>query len=283
MRFAVWCRATVSAAISVGLVLGFSQSVATEEIAPQGNVLVIRGVFSVFSLGLDDLASQLKRQGLDVQVTSPSLSYAAAEIICQRRASGQARGPIMLIGHSLGADLLPSLARQFGSQGLWVDLMIMIDSTNPSTVPANVKRCVNLYQSNFSPTWFRICRGAPIKAESLQTQLVNVDIRRLPHQGQADKIDHFNIDESPWIHQMVFREIHHTVSVTARRPPADRSAHPAIGRYSPTAPVTRPSCAPASAAADNRFPDAGPTANRNAPPVPTPSNAPVWRSPRIFP
>jgi hypothetical protein len=172
-----------------------------------GKVLLVRGVLTVFSLGLDELAERLRQRGLDVQVVPASLSYAAAERLTQQYEEGRVRGPLVLIGHSLGADLLPMLARQFARRGLSVDLVVMIDSTNPGEVPPNVRRCVNLYQSNTSPPWFGIVRGAPITAQSESTEVVNVDIRTLAKHSEAAQLHHFNIESSAWIHGLVLREV----------------------------------------------------------------------------
>jgi hypothetical protein len=135
---------------------------------PRGTVLLVRGVLTVFSLGLDDLAAQLKERGWNTIVMPASGAYSATERLCQSR--DQRDGPLVLVGHSLGGDLLPGLARRIGCYDQSVDLMVIIDSTYPSRIPANVKRCVNLYQSNLSPTWFRVFRGIPVEQECESTE-----------------------------------------------------------------------------------------------------------------
>lgn len=176
---------------------------------PRGTVLLVRGVMTVFSLGLDDLATKLPCHELEVQVVPTSWAPHATRHIAQRYMRGKLDGPLVLIGHSLGGDMLPGLARQLGASGQAVDLMIMIDATNPSDVPMNVRRCVNLYQSNFSPTWFRVFRGIPIRATNPATELVNVDIRQFPEIQEAATLHHFNIEDSDWVHQVVIGEIQH--------------------------------------------------------------------------
>lgn len=191
-----------------------------------GKVILVRGFLTVFSLGLDDLAIALERERLDVQVVPACLAHATITNVCHEYATGRARGPIVLIGHSLGGDLLASLARQCGQQRLPVDLLVMLDSTNPVSPPPNVRRCVNLYQSNLSPTWFRVFRGAPITAESRNTQLVNIDIRELPERYEAEQLDHFNFESSVWIHRMVMREV---LPVFGSRAPSTTVAEPGWG------------------------------------------------------
>lgn len=172
-----------------------------------GKVLLVRGILTVFSLGLDDLARELAGEDVDVQVVPAAMATQAVERIGQQYADGQLSGPLVLIGHSLGGDLLPKLAQRLAAYDQTVDLMVMIDSTHPSDCPQNVLRCVNLYQSNSGPAWFRVLHGAPIRARNPATQLVNVDIRQLPEQDEAARLNHFNIEASKWIHRMVVREV----------------------------------------------------------------------------
>jgi hypothetical protein len=191
--------------------LASSGSAQAESGSLRGKVLLVRGAMTVFSLGLDDLAKKLPCEELDIQVVPASMSGLAARQIAQQYARGELCGPLVLIGHSLGGDLLPGLAQQFGHAGQTVDLMVMIDATNPSAPPRNVRRCVNLYQSNFSPSWFRVFRGTSIRATNPVTQLVNVDIRQLSEGEEAARLNHFNIDASNWIHELVIREVQYAV------------------------------------------------------------------------
>jgi hypothetical protein len=197
--------------------LAASCSAQAESGSLRGKVLLVRGAMTVFSLGLDDLAKKLACQELDVQVVPASMSGLAARQVAQQYARGELRGPLVLIGHSLGGDLLPGLAQQFACFGQTVDLMMMIDSTNPSAPPRNVRRCVNLYQSNSSPAWFPVFRGVPIRATNPETQLVNVDIRQLSEREEAARLNHFNIEASNWIHALVIREVQYVVGSRVQR------------------------------------------------------------------
>src|SRR5262245_45677656 len=74
--------------------------------APQrrtGRVLIIRGAFTVFSLGLDTLGDELAAQGIDVKVVPAFSATSATEELAelhQRRPE-----PIVIIGHSKGGYL----------------------------------------------------------------------------------------------------------------------------------------------------------------------------------
>jgi alpha-beta hydrolase superfamily lysophospholipase len=111
--------------------------------------------------------------------------------------------PIVIIGHSLGGTLAPSLARQLLVAGIPVELMIVVDSRHEITIPGNVRRCVNLYQ----PAKHGFVRGLPVSAESESTALFNVDVTRYENRAGGEIIDHFNIDESSWMHKVIIREV----------------------------------------------------------------------------
>jgi hypothetical protein len=210
-----WYRSAASPVLLATLLLVLTASAPgfAESERPRGKVLVVRGFMTVFSLGLDDLAAKLQSEDLEILVVPASMSGLAAHQVARQYARGELRGPLILIGHSLGGDLLPGLARRLGDWGHTVDLMVMIDATQPSDVPCNVRRCVNLYQSNASPTWFRVFRGMPIRATHPATQLVNLDIRQLPQRERTAGLHHFNIDASDWIHDIVIREVEYAVQL----------------------------------------------------------------------
>lgn len=182
-----------------------------------GKVILVRGVLTVFSLGLDDLSAQLVERGYSTEVVPASLAYLAVDSACKKYAMGELNDPLILIGHSLGGDLLPGLAERLATDHREVDLLIMIDSTFPSNCPPNVRRCVNLYQTNFSPEWFRIFRGAPIQSLNSATELINIDVRKAIDHHEAAKLNHFNIEASPWIHKIVIDEVDTAMCLASER------------------------------------------------------------------
>ena len=83
-------------------------------------VYLLRGLANVFSLGLDDLADKLSRRGIQATVANHADADALADEIVARRAAGW-RGPVVLVGHSLGADAVyPMAARLAAGQGAGV-------------------------------------------------------------------------------------------------------------------------------------------------------------------
>lgn len=170
---------------------------------PKARILIVRGILTVFSLGMDDLAKKLRKEGYDVQVSTAAQSSQAARKLRDYIHRTNDSTPLIIIGHSLGGDLAPRLARTFSEKNVPVDMLIMLDSTMPSSPPANVKRCVNLYQSNITPDWAPIFRGSRIDKHATETEMYNIDIRELAGKDRTAGINHFNIDANPWVHDLI--------------------------------------------------------------------------------
>jgi hypothetical protein len=158
-------------------------------------ILVLRGVFEVFSLGMNDLAKKIAYRGYDVKATSWSLALLEAHCEDNR--------PYVVIGHSLGGRMCAWTSRKLMSCGKRVPLIIIVDANVVQRIPANVDRCVHLYVTN--P--LGIFHGSPVTAESPYTEVVNWDVSK----GQPSMFDggvnHFNIDATPWVHQIIIDEI----------------------------------------------------------------------------
>ena len=174
---------------------------------PKARILIVRGIFTVFSLGMDDLAAKLRSQGYAVQVSTAAQSNQAAKQLRDYLIRTNERTPVIIIGHSLGGDPAPRLARTFAEKKVPVDMLIMLDSTMPSVPPANVRRCVNLYQSNLTPDWAPVFRGSRIDAHADETEMYNIDIRKLAGKEKTSGINHFNIDANPWIHDLIMEAV----------------------------------------------------------------------------
>ncbi len=168
----------------------------------KGKVLVVRGAFTIFSLGLDTLGSKLRKQGCDVTVSTAATSSLNAGVIIEEKRKNPDM-PVILIGHSRGGLLAPDLAKQFGDAGMKVDLVVIIDNTHKITMPRNVTRTVNLYHTNM----FGVMHGLQVKGLQGGGQVLNVDIKNIPGRDKAGYLDHFNIEESPWIHDIVIGEV----------------------------------------------------------------------------
>lgn len=236
------------ATLSIALLLAASSTALARSPKLPGKVLLVRGAFNVFSLGLDELAQKLLSRGLDVEVTSASQSSSAASRIRDAYRANSSNGPIVIIGHSLGAKLAPRLAGEMKRYGVPVKLVVILDAPEKTLVPANVERCVNIYQS----IPIGIVRGYPARAEGRSTEIINVDIARLQGRNPSLVVNHFNIEATDWIHDALIDEV-----VRACTPPgaATRLTRPRVGMSSPPSAATlRKKAARASKSPSNAGP-----------------------------
>src|SRR3982074_2423568 len=77
--------------------------------AAEPHVVLLRGWFGVFSTGMDELEVKLKSKGINAKVRMHTSWDDEAEAIVRDRAAGKIQ-PIVLIGHSQGANNLISMA-----------------------------------------------------------------------------------------------------------------------------------------------------------------------------
>ena len=93
------------------------------------HVYLLRGLLNVFSLGLDDLAEKLQRRGIAASVGNHAdWEVLAGEIVARRRAGW--KGSIVLVGPSLGADVVYPMAEELGKQGQSDSLIVSFDPLN---------------------------------------------------------------------------------------------------------------------------------------------------------
>ena len=125
-------------------------------LAAEPRVLLLRGWFGVFSTGMDSLASELKAKGIKAEVAGHVYWSTAVKDIVKERAAGNT-GPLVLVGHSQGANNVIDMARSLEANKIPVDLLVTLAPFMQDPVPANVARVINYYQS---PGW-----GAPLTAD----------------------------------------------------------------------------------------------------------------------
>jgi hypothetical protein len=166
------------------------------------HVYLLRGFMNVFSLGMDDLAAKLQAAGIAATVVNHADSDFVASRIMSTYNSGD-HGPIVLIGHSLGADAVADIATTLARYNVPVALAVMFDGTEAHQIPGNVTTAIN-YTRHFMIT------GTP----GARTAVSNVDLSTDP------AIDHLNIDKSPALQSQTMNYIMQTAAplpATARR------------------------------------------------------------------
>lgn len=185
----------------------------------RGHVYLLRGLANVFSLGMDDLAAKMNARGIPATVHEygqwASLADAAA---AESRAYGNA--PIIIVGHSLGADAAVEMAERLTALGAPPKLVVTFDPVGVTQVGRSLGYFVNYYQSN-NGYGKRLTGGAGFRGN-----IVNRNLNAIGN------IDHFNIEKSPRLHEEVITQVR---SVTARPKPKPKPAAPPTANPDTTA------------------------------------------------
>ncbi|MES1155051.1 MAG: hypothetical protein ABUL48_01345, partial [Pseudorhodoplanes sp.] len=154
------------------------------------HVYLFRGLLNVFSLGMDDLADKIRAMGIQASVHNHSDWESIADQIITSYKGGN-HAPIILIGHSLGADAIMFMAEYLGKHGVPVALLIPFDGTQTLVASSNVARVLNFTQRDYA--YAR--RGAGFHGE-----LQNMDV-------SSSGVDHLNIDKSERLHAIALARI----------------------------------------------------------------------------
>lgn len=161
---------------------------------PQASVYLLRGFGNIFSTGLDAIGADLRAEGILTHVESHVAWRLVAErIIAERRKRGPR--PVILIGHSLGANAVIDIAAMLDENAIPVDYLVSFAATAPNPLPKNIKKAVNFYFSHHG--W-----GLPLKAgPGFKGKLDNRDFS-----GVKD-VGHFNIEKQRPLQQEVVKQV----------------------------------------------------------------------------
>ncbi|MFZ5690976.1 MAG: thioesterase domain-containing protein [Pseudomonadota bacterium] len=162
-------------------------------------IYLLRGLANVFSRGMDEMAAKLTAEGFSPVVINHRGWQNAADTI-MRNYQGGRTAPIILIGHSLGANNAYRIARRLNGKGIPVAYLATFDPTQRFTVPNNVRYFVNFYQNNGTG---RRASFAP----SRHKEKVNLNLTTSPG------LKHRNIDQSRRLQDIVIARIR---EITAR-------------------------------------------------------------------
>jgi hypothetical protein len=215
-----------------------------------GHVYLLRGLLNIFSLGMDDLAAKIQAKGISASVHNHSEWQGLADDIAAKYKAGK-HGPIILVGHSLGADAVMFMGEYLGKKGVPVALLVPFDGTGSFAASSNVQRVMNLTQRDYA--YMR-------KGSGFRGELSNIDVS-----NQAG-IDHINIDKSARLHAMVLTRIQSVLgrggggSASPRRV-VDDGSNPAQrpAGAAPAAPAAAPAAPAESAPPPAPKPQAGVT------------------------
>ncbi len=126
---------------------GQAASAQTAAAEPRGRAYLFRGLIGLIDWGMDELAGRINRTGVAANIGSHlDWSSVANQAISDYRRDPK---PISVVGHSIGGDAAVQFAEALGAARVPVALLITYDPNRSAhSIPANVERYIDLYQSS---------------------------------------------------------------------------------------------------------------------------------------
>src|SRR5438128_2013823 len=113
-----------------------------------GRIILLRGLMNVFSRGMDALEVEMKQRGLPVKIYNHTAWQETADaMIAEYKTNGKNMLPIILVGHSLGADASLIMTNYLAEHGVPVTLLVMFDGVvDPAIMTAGTATVINYYK-----------------------------------------------------------------------------------------------------------------------------------------
>lgn len=160
-----------------------------------GQVFLLRGLVNVFSLGMDTLARKLRAKDIPVRVTNFTNWRGYAAVLVDLYRSDKTLAPVVIIGHSLGADSAIDMGNYLAENGVPVRLVVAFDGVHSGhKVVRGVEEVINYYKADGVGKFVEAAPG-------FKGTLTNVDLS-----GRTE-IDHLNIDKSTALHAEVIAKL----------------------------------------------------------------------------
>lgn len=162
----------------------------------RGIVYLLRGGFNIFSTGMDDLAAELRAEDINAQ----SIGFMSWRDVADQVAKEYAADPrpIVIGGHSFGANAAVLAAEELGHRNIPVALVVLFDPTDRMPAPANVQHLINFISSDsrVHDNSVQVSAGSPVQVENVLF-------------GQ---LSHIQIDNDLVVQQRAIAEIERAIS-----------------------------------------------------------------------
>ncbi len=165
-----------------------------------GEVILLRGLANIFSRGMDVIHQRLVAKGVDARVYNHASWEDLARDLVARAKRKQVSYPIIIMGHSLGANQAVVMASYLGARGVPVEFVVAFDPTVATVAGKNVRRVVNYYLPNGEN---RVRRGSGFKGK-----LSNVNVTNMTD------VTHMNVEKNATLQS---RSIKTVMSLTKKR------------------------------------------------------------------
>jgi hypothetical protein len=159
-----------------------------------GHVYLFRGIGNFLSRGIDTFDTELEARGVPVSIYNHRLWPTAADEIVAGYRTGKNVLPIVIIGHSLGANSAILLSNFLGEKGVPVRLVVTFDHVlDMPPLANNAAELIDYYKPPFGqPTKVAPDFAGPVAATNLE--------------GRED-VTHDSIDKTPAFHKVVLDKI----------------------------------------------------------------------------
>jgi hypothetical protein len=114
--------------------------------AARGRVVLFRGLLNLFSTGIDVLAASLRQAGWSATTHNHSAWRGLADRTAAEARDGGLPRPLVVIGHSFGADAAILFTGRLGARGIATDLLVTFDPSWVLAVPRGPRRVLNFHQ-----------------------------------------------------------------------------------------------------------------------------------------
>lgn len=187
-----------------------------------GHVYALRGLINVFSYGMDEMVAKCKRRGIQASAHGHGEYHSLAVEAAAKVKSG--KGPIIIIGHSYGADSAVFMAEEMKKLGAPVALLVLYGPTvDPLRIPSNVRAVVNYYQTT-NAAW----RAKAVPGPGFSGSINNINL------DKDQDVTHFNIEKLERLQNQAMTRIV-ALTGTGRPIPTDAPTPAASNAYNPVA------------------------------------------------
>jgi hypothetical protein len=181
-------KRAVASALVAALALAYPLMSDASAKTPRGSIYLMRGLANIFSLGLDDLNAKLQAKGVNsVVLNYSSWPQIANDIIARYKVDKNAL-PVVVMGHSFGADATLLLSAELAKHNIPVALVVEFDVVSNIPVPGNIRHLINFYESAGN--------GRKLEAPpGFKGRLDNIDLS-----ATDASIGHLNIEKNSKLH-----------------------------------------------------------------------------------
>lgn len=190
MRRFVHLVSALIAAIMIALAAGPAAATGNRDNAT-APIYIFRGGLNIFSTGMDTLAKELTAKGIPaVADTFEDWRQDMAKVVAAYQAHPY---PIVIIGHSYGANSALLMAYELAKSDIPVKLLVFYDLTDTAKVPPNVDHVLNFRSSSSTGIDVMVTGGAHFSGT-----IENVT---------RPDLMHINIDKAEELHKQTIDEI----------------------------------------------------------------------------